>query len=87
LFCGSKGHLDGHIAAMEDFFKMPNIKTTYFRNGITFISKAKSAKAKIATTGGAAGFRSCEFIMALIQVFLAVSLFNMFYVIFVRMMY
>lgn len=66
------GILDSRIASMNDFCDMPNITWSYFRKGVSFISKCKGKKDNLKSTGSAGGFRSCEYVSMLFQIFLAV---------------
>ena len=72
-FAQNKGLLDARVASLKHLLKLQNVTTTYYRNGLTHISKNKSSKQKQATGGGAAGFRSAEFVQALLFIHLAVS--------------
>jgi hypothetical protein len=74
-FRHSPGLLDARIASMRDFCRMPNVTMSYFRKGITYISKHKTARQKSNTTGGAGGFRSCEYVAVTLQMYFAVSLY------------
>ena len=65
--------LDSRIARNRFLCKLSNVTTTYFRKGITFIQSNKTSSEKAQTTGGAGGFRSCEFVSMLIQMFFSVS--------------
>jgi hypothetical protein len=69
----SAGMLDGRIACFKDLPKLPNVTQTYFLKGICFISSNKSAADKTKSTGGAGGFRSCEFVPLLIQLYFAIG--------------
>ena len=69
----NRGLFDSRVASFRHLPKLPNVTTTYFRGGITCISKNKTSKQRQATTGGAAGYRSCEFVPALIFTSLAIG--------------
>jgi hypothetical protein len=69
----NRGLFDSRVAAFSHLPKMPNVTTTYFKAGITCISKNKTSAQQLATSGGAAGYRSCEFVPALLFTYVAVS--------------
>jgi hypothetical protein len=69
----SSGILDARVASFKDLPKLPNVTQTYFLKGICFISSNKSAADKTKSTGGAGGFRSCEFVPLLLQLYFAIG--------------
>jgi hypothetical protein len=73
LYKQSKGVLDGRVGSFKHLASLPNVTSKYFKTGLTFISGNKSNKGKSSETGGAAGFRSVEFVMALFQVYFAIG--------------
>ena len=66
--------LDSRISSYCDWVKLKNVTTTYFRKGVTAVLANSSMKDKSQTTGGGGGYRSCEFVSLLLQLFFAVSL-------------
>ena len=64
---------DSRIASLKDICKICNVTMSYFRKGITFLSKNKSNKEKSYSTSGAGGLRSCEFVALVLQFFFAVG--------------
>ena len=73
-FQSSNARLDARIASFKDLPKCLNVTNSYFKKGITSISASKSKKQDAQSTGGAAGFRSCEFVPLLIQIYLTRTL-------------
>ena len=65
--------LDRRISSNKDWPKLPNVSSTYFAKGVSFINKNKSSSEKQRTTGSAGGFRSCEFVPLLLQLYLAIG--------------
>ena len=72
-FKNSRSLLDSRMGYFKNLCKLPNVTTTYFKKGITFISGNKSNAAQASETGGAAGMRSSEFVMALLLLYFAVG--------------
>jgi hypothetical protein len=72
-FVHSKAILDSRIASFKDLPKLPNVTQTYFLKGVCFLNKNKSSADKCKSTGGAGGFRSCEFVPLLLQMYLAIG--------------
>jgi hypothetical protein len=70
----SQNIFDSRIASFRYICKVKNVTISYFRKGITFLSKHKSKKQKSSSTGGAGGLRSCDFVNIVLQSFFAIGI-------------
>ena len=72
-FHNSKGVLDGRLIMIPQVPNMPHVNWTVFKKGLMHIISTKSKKDKGHSTGSGGGYRSSEFITALIQLLFAVG--------------
>ena len=82
-FRNIKGVLDARLKLMPQVPDMPHVNWTVFKKGLMHIMSNKSKKEKGHSTGSGGGYRSSEFITALLQLLFAVcfsKLYSLYYV-------
>jgi hypothetical protein len=72
-YTNSKGLLDSRLRAFPNVPSVPHLFWTKFNDGLMYISNGKSALEKSYATGSGGGFRSSEYVVALLQTYFAVS--------------
>ena len=72
-YSNARGIIDDRVSSFKFLPKMPNMTTTYFTKGCSFINKGKRLKDLKRSTAGVPGLRSLEFISLCLQIYLSVS--------------
>jgi hypothetical protein len=75
-FTNNTGLFDQRLREFINVPEVPHLKWCNFKDGLIYIAKKKSTKEKSYATGSGGGFRSSEYVVALMQTFFAVSLIN-----------
>ena len=74
-YMNSKGLFDSRLRAFPNVPLVPHLFWTKFNNGLMYITNGKSMLEKSYATGSGGGFRSSEYVVALLQTYFAVSIF------------
>ena len=69
----NKGLFDQRLRTFPTVPDVPHLYWNTFKNGLTYIQQKKSTKERSNATGGGGGFRSSDYLPALIQTLFAVS--------------
>jgi hypothetical protein len=72
-FAFNQGLLDQRVRAFPNVPDVPHLYWNTFKEGLTYIHQNKSSKEKSNATGAGGGFRSSDYLPALIQTLFAVS--------------
>ncbi len=72
-YSNNTGLFDKRLRDFPNVPKVPHVEWCKFKDGLTYIAQNKSIVEKSYATGSGGGFRSSEYIPALIQTFFAVS--------------
>ena len=72
-FSNNTGLFDKRLREFPNVPKVPHVEWCKFKDGLIYIAQSKSTLEKSYATGSGGGFRSSEYIPALIQSFFAVS--------------
>jgi hypothetical protein len=72
-YANNQGLFDQRLRGFPHVPDVPHLYWATFKEGLTYIHQKKSIKEKSNATGGGGGFRSSEYLPALIQTLFAVS--------------
>jgi hypothetical protein len=73
-FANNTGLFDKRLREFPNVPMIPHVEWCKFKDGLTYIAQSKSIVEKSYATGSGGGFRSSEYIPAVIQTFFAVSI-------------
>ena len=72
-FNKSIGVLDDRLVNFPMIPEVPHVNKCYFRKGLSFIVATKSKKERTLTTGSTGGFKSLDYVSALVQMYFVIG--------------